>query len=150
MKEEFYRIGELALKSGVTIRTMRYYEELGLLSSNKRTRGGQRTYNNSDFVYIKRIKELQVLGFSLEEIGKIISLKESDDRGESRKTELLLGYKRKKEEAELKIEKLKTYTAELEWHIKQLQEVEDFQSCPGSLCASCEYKKHCHLAIETK
>jgi Predicted transcriptional regulators len=77
MKAEYYRIGELAEKSGVTIRTIRYYEEMGLLHSKTRTRGGQRTYANSDFVYIKRIKELQVLGFSLEEIKKSFRLKEA-------------------------------------------------------------------------
>ncbi len=150
MKEEFYRIGELAAKSGVTIRTIRYYEELGLLASKRRTRGGQRTYTNSDFVYIKRIKELQVLGFSLEEIKKIIELKGTDEKGEVRKRELLLAYEKKIIEAKARREKLEEYIKELEWHIKQLKEVEDFQSCPGSLCKACEYKKHCQFAIESK
>lgn len=150
MKEEFYRIGELAEKSGVTIRTIRYYEELGLLSSKRRTRGGQRTYTNSDFIYIKRIKELQVLGFSLEEIKKIIALKDDDERGDARKRELLTAYEKKLDDAKLKKEKLNEYIKELEWHINQLNGVEDFRSCPGTLCKACEYKKHCQFAIESK
>lgn len=150
MKEEYYRIGELAKKSGVTIRTIRYYEELGLLSSKKRTRGGQRTYTNLDFVYIKRIKELQVLDFTLEEIGKIIALKDLDERGDIRKRELLNAYEKKLEEAKKRREKISEYIRELDWHIKQLNEVKDFQSCPGSLCRECEYKRHCQLAISDK
>jgi hypothetical protein len=62
----------------------------------------------------------------------------------------LSGYENKLGEALKKKEKLEEYISELNWHIRQLKEVEDFQSCPGSLCRSCEYRKHCQLAISDK
>ncbi|MDX9810719.1 MAG: MerR family transcriptional regulator, partial [Sphaerochaetaceae bacterium] len=69
-----YRIGHLAEQAGVTVRTVRYYESLGLLKTQGRTNGGQRYYTDADLVYLKRILQLKKLGLSLEEIGNIIKM----------------------------------------------------------------------------
>lgn len=69
-----YRIGELAAKVGLTERTIRYYEERGLLDSVKRLDGGQRTYTDDDVRRLKFIQKLKVLGLSLAEMQELETL----------------------------------------------------------------------------
>jgi DNA-binding transcriptional MerR regulator len=71
------RIGEVALEAGVTTRTLRYYQELGLLDPGQ-SPGGNRRYSEADVVRLKRILELRdVMGFDLERIRAILA---SEDR----------------------------------------------------------------------
>lgn len=63
-----YRIGELAQRIGLTERTIRYYEELGLLDSVKRQGGGQRVYTDDDVRRLRFIQKLKMLGLSLQEM----------------------------------------------------------------------------------
>ena len=63
-----YRIGELAAKVGMTERTIRYYEELGLLESVKRLDGGVRVYTDDDVRRLKYIGKLKMLGLTLQEM----------------------------------------------------------------------------------
>ena len=63
-----YRIGELAAKVGLTERTIRYYEELGLLESVKRLEGGVRVYTDDDVRRLKYIGKLKMLGLTLQEM----------------------------------------------------------------------------------
>jgi DNA-binding transcriptional MerR regulator len=69
-----YRIGELASKVGVTERTIRYYEERGLLESVKRLDGGQRVYTDDDVRRLKFIQKLKVLGLTLAEMQELETL----------------------------------------------------------------------------
>jgi len=143
-----YRIGEIAKESGVTVRTVRYYDELGLLKSSEKTGGGQRVFSATDAVYIKRILELKALGFSLEEIRGIIKLGSSDKTGELRRNALLKSYREKLGETEGRIKKLKALSDELRWHVLQLEGAgEGFQECPGRLCESCSFRKRCSFAL---
>jgi DNA-binding transcriptional MerR regulator len=66
-----YRIGELAATVGTTERTIRYYEELGLLDSVKRLDGGTRVYTDDDVRRLKFIRKLKVLGLSLQEMHEL-------------------------------------------------------------------------------
>ena len=63
-----YRIGEVAAKVALTERTIRYYEELGLLDSVKRLDGGTRVYTDDDVRRLRFIRKLKVLGLSLQEM----------------------------------------------------------------------------------
>src|SRR5438270_9156845 len=69
-----YRIGELSAKVGLTERTIRYYEERGLLESVKRLDGGQRVYTDDDVRRLKFIQKLKVLGLSLDEMQELETL----------------------------------------------------------------------------
>ncbi len=69
-----FRIGELAAKVGLTERTIRYYEERGLLESVKRLDGGQRVYTDDDVRRLKFIQKLKVLGLSLAEMQELETL----------------------------------------------------------------------------
>ena len=63
-----YRIGELASRVGLTERTIRYYEELGLLESVKRLDGGVRVYTDDDVRRLRYIRKLKTLGLTLQEM----------------------------------------------------------------------------------
>ena len=69
-----YRIGELASRVGMTERTIRYYEELGLLESVKRLEGGVRVYTDDDVRRLRYIKKLKTLGLSLQEMLELENL----------------------------------------------------------------------------
>src|ERR1041384_2530378 len=66
-----YRIGEPASRLKLTERTIRYYEELGLLDSVKRLDGGTRVYTDDDVRRLKFIRKLKVLGLSLQEMHEL-------------------------------------------------------------------------------
>lgn len=71
--ERFFLIGEAAERTGLTQRTIRYYEELGLLSPPSRTHGDFRLFSPGDLDRLKEISRLKnLLGFSLAEIRKIV------------------------------------------------------------------------------
>jgi MerR family transcriptional regulator, repressor of the yfmOP operon len=63
-----YRIGELAERLGLTERTIRYYEELGLLESVKRLEGGTRVYTDDDVRRLRFVQKLKMLGLTLQEM----------------------------------------------------------------------------------
>ncbi|MHB8339904.1 MAG: MerR family transcriptional regulator [Mycobacteriales bacterium] len=68
------RIGEVAARVGVSTRTLRYYEELGILAPSGYTSGGERRYQAPDLARLERILELKdVLGMNLEEIRGLLS-----------------------------------------------------------------------------
>ena len=73
------QIGLVAQESGVPIKTIRYYEELGLLKASKRTEGGFRLFDSDVFVRLNFIKRAQSLGLSLLEIKGFLDV---HDQGE--------------------------------------------------------------------
>jgi MerR family transcriptional regulator, copper efflux regulator len=66
------KIGELSAQSGVSIKTIRYYEELGLLKAIDRTEGHFRLFETNTVTRLIFIKRLQSLGLSLQEIGECL------------------------------------------------------------------------------
>lgn len=65
------QIGELAKQLNITTRTIRYYEEIGLMGATERLGGGTRTYNVDDVLRLKFILKLKQLGISLKEIQEL-------------------------------------------------------------------------------
>ena len=68
-------IGAVAKKSGVNLQTIRYYERRGLLTPDSRSEAGYRLYAPEVVKIIRFIKNAQELGFSLEEIGRLLRLR---------------------------------------------------------------------------
>lgn len=66
--KQFWKIGELAAKTGLSVRTLHYYEELGLLKPDYRTRGSHRLYGEDDVARLQQVVSLKQLGFPLERI----------------------------------------------------------------------------------
>ncbi len=76
-----YTIEQVATRTGLTKRTLRYYEEVGLLPPTGRTEGNYRLYCEDDIQRLERIKKLrELLGFSLADIRKL--LEAEDERGQ--------------------------------------------------------------------
>ncbi|MBP7342567.1 MAG: MerR family transcriptional regulator [Deltaproteobacteria bacterium] len=71
MSEEFTSIGELSKQLDMSQRTIRYYEEIGLLNSIKRVEGGRRIYTDADFRRLKLIKRLKMMGMTLSEMQEL-------------------------------------------------------------------------------
>lgn len=95
----FYSIEQVAALTGLTKRTLRYYEEVGLLPPTDRTEGNYRRYSDEDVRRLERIKRLRdLLGFALADIREI--LEAEDERG------LLQEAYRHESEAEAKIAQL--------------------------------------------
>ncbi|WP_255316485.1 MerR family transcriptional regulator [Nesterenkonia sp. Act20] len=67
-------IGELAERTGLSLRTIRHYGDIGLLPATSRTEGGFRVYTEADQARLQRINYLKPLGFSLEEIAEVVGL----------------------------------------------------------------------------
>ncbi len=70
-------IGELARQTGVNIRTIRYYESVGLLAEPPRTSGNQRVYNGSHRRRLSFIRHARDMGFSMEAIRDLLRLAEA-------------------------------------------------------------------------
>ncbi|MHB8764817.1 MAG: MerR family transcriptional regulator [Deferrisomatales bacterium] len=64
-------IGELARRTGLTPRTIRYYEDLGLLGSVARVEGGRRVYTEEDLRRLKFVRRLKILGLTLDEMREL-------------------------------------------------------------------------------
>ncbi|HMD46912.1 MAG TPA: MerR family transcriptional regulator [Acidimicrobiales bacterium] len=74
------RIGEMAERTGVSERTLRYYEEIGLLVPAGHSPGGSRRYGMAQVARVTRIRELQqLLGLNLEEIRTVLSAEDRLD-----------------------------------------------------------------------
>jgi DNA-binding transcriptional MerR regulator len=77
VEERPLRIGELAERVGVTPRTIRYYEELGLLGGAERAKGAHRLYTEADVARLSELIRLRdLLGLSLEEL---VTLAEAEE-----------------------------------------------------------------------
>lgn len=145
-KEKHYRIGELARKANVTARTVRYYEDLGLLKTNGRSEGGQRVYTDMDLVYLMRIMQLKGYGLSLEEISRIVRLGFEDSTGEKRRMELMAQYQNLISKEKEVIRNHEELLRQLEWNLSQLQNSKDaFRKCPGPACEDCDIRDSCMI-----
>ena len=66
-----YRIGEIGKLLDLSTRTIRYYEEIGLLNTVKRIEGGRRIFTDEDLRRLRFIKKLKLLGLSLGEMAEL-------------------------------------------------------------------------------
>jgi DNA-binding transcriptional MerR regulator len=66
------KVGMLAKRAGLTVRTLHHYDEIGLVSPSGRTRSGHRMYADADVDRLQRVLSLRQLGLSLEQIGELL------------------------------------------------------------------------------
>jgi DNA-binding transcriptional MerR regulator len=79
--DSLFTIEQVSARTGLTKRTLRYYEEVGLLPPTGRTEGNYRRYNEEDIQRLERIKKLRdLLGFSLADIREVLNAE--DERGQ--------------------------------------------------------------------
>jgi DNA-binding transcriptional MerR regulator len=138
------QIGEVAKKTGVSLRTIRYYEELNLISPMSRSRGGFRLYDRDIPSRIRLILSLQELELSLKEIKTLMALKDDDKtRGEVAKT-LLSRLKNHCAEAEKKRAIYQSIIRDFDEGMKILNDCQD--------CTRSHKEPHCgkHKVFEAE
>lgn len=74
------QIGELARQLGITTRTIRYYEEIGLMGKNDRAGGSTRSFNKNDILRLKFILKMKGMGISLKEIQELSEIFDINDQ----------------------------------------------------------------------
>lgn len=119
------RIGELAEQAGVTPRTIRYYEGLGLLGPSEREGQGFRYYTETELTRLQKIDALKQLGLSLEEIGEVIPLYCEDPTGIRSKRRVLEILKAQLHETDDKIAALQRFRDEIQSNIDLFQQFID-------------------------
>lgn len=85
-----YSVGEVARLTGVTVRTLHHYDEIGLLSPSGRTAAGYRQYSEADLERLQQILTYRELGFPLEEIAEIVADPRADALTHLRRQHALL------------------------------------------------------------
>jgi DNA-binding transcriptional MerR regulator len=116
-QEQVFSISELAAMFDISSRTIRYYEEVGLLASeNRESLSKQRTYTNHERRRLKLILRGKKLGFSLQEIKEMIDLYESNPEGEGEKRKIIEFADRKLGEIEEQILQLQLLKADILAH----------------------------------
>jgi DNA-binding transcriptional MerR regulator len=68
------QIGEVAEQTGLSLRTIRYYEEVGLVTPSSRTAGGFRLYSEIDVARLRLIRRMKPLDLSLEEMKDVLAV----------------------------------------------------------------------------
>ena len=134
------QIGEIARRAAVSIRTVRYYEETGLLSPSSSTSGGIRLYTARDANRLIFIRRLKTLGLSIKEIGLCMGAisPDSTHRARVKTTHRLLTMQREK--LEKQIAELTGMRDEIE---TSLEKIAKCMGCAAKGCpARCPNREH--------
>ncbi|HEX9134429.1 MAG TPA: MerR family transcriptional regulator [Ktedonobacteraceae bacterium] len=134
--QSLFTIEQVAARTGLTKRTLRYYEEVGLLAPTDRTEGNYRRYSEADIQRLERIKKLRdLLGFSLADIRKL--LEAEDERG------LIKVAYRHETEAGAKISQLDRADELIRSQLHLIeQKIEGLEQMRSTLLAKLEHHKH--------
>ncbi len=137
-------IGQAAAASGVSAKMIRHYEELGLLPAARRTESGYRQYDSADVQSLRFIRHSRDLGFSLAEIGQLLSLWRDRGRPSREVKALAQGHL---EELNRKLQELQAMKATLE-HLVHCCKGNDRPECPilDELAAPSS-KHHAHAGV---
>jgi MerR family transcriptional regulator, copper efflux regulator len=80
-RDGLLQIGQVAERTGLSLRTIRFYEENGLVVPTARSDGGFRLYSDADVARLEVVKRMKPLGFSLEEMQQLLTLLADLDAG---------------------------------------------------------------------
>ncbi len=110
------RIGDVAKQVGMTVEAVRFYERQGLLPKPPRTEAGYRIYADADLRRLQFIRQAKRLGFSLQEIVRILRLRE---RGHCPCEEVIETLERHLRETEDQLQRLQAFRDEIAGTLKQ-------------------------------
>jgi MerR family copper efflux transcriptional regulator len=119
-------IGQVAKKSGVSAKTIRYYESIGLIPEASRTESGYRTYSDKDVETLSFIHFSRNLGFSVKDVSRLLDLWRDQKRASADVKKLALSHI---EEVDRKIDELKKIRDTLT-HLTKRCHGDDRPDCP--------------------
>lgn len=119
-------IGAAARQSGVSAKTIRYYESVGLIAPADRTAGGYRVYDRRDVETLRFVQRARSLGFSVEEVGSLLALWQDRQRSSAEVKALA---RRRVEEIDRKIAELTEMRATLT-HLMERCHGDERPDCP--------------------
>ena len=125
MTNSTYKISDIAILTGLSADTLRYYEKIKLLQPVSRTPGGVRQYNDRDLSRLRFIQRAQKMNFSLAEIGKLLKMREDPQHARDEIRSLTA---HKLDEVESHLEELTTLRNELQLLLNLCRGSED--GCP--------------------
>lgn len=143
IKYRMMKIGEVSTASGMGIEALRFYERSGLLGSPARSVSGYRLYDDGVLERLAFIKKAQMLGFSLDEIRRIIS---DALKGTSPCDEVREIVRQRLTELDTRLLELKRYRKEL---AQALNEWDEVGSAPGHICGLIETTEFITPSLET-
>jgi MerR family transcriptional regulator, aldehyde-responsive regulator len=114
------KIGEFSKKTGLSIHTIRYYENIGLMKKNPKDKSGHREYSEYDIEWARFISCLKATEMPLEKILNFIKLRE---KGDSTMSERLSIMKEQREKMEKNISLLNTHLAHIDYKIKNFENI---------------------------
>ena len=126
------KIGEVSKQSGIGVEALRFYEKSGLLERPSRTESGYRVYGAEVLERLAFIRRAQVLGFSLEEIRRVI---EERRAGQSPCAEVREVVRRRLSELDERMAEMRRYRKELAAALAEWDEAGD---TPGHVCGLIE------------
>ncbi|MFT4539264.1 MAG: MerR family copper efflux transcriptional regulator [Planctomycetota bacterium] len=124
--DELIKIGDFARLANTNLRTLRYYEELGLLIPAKRSAGGFRYYRPSDVNRVRMIHDLQTLGLQLDRIGELMLRPDPDAESSSRVRQLEAALTEQKSIIEQRVEALLNQRDQID---KAMQRLGNCRTC---------------------
>jgi MerR family copper efflux transcriptional regulator len=86
---DLVQIGQVAERTGLSLRTIRFYEENGLVVPTARSEGGFRLYSEADVARLQVVKRMKPLGFTLEEMQELLALLHDLEHASAGRSELL-------------------------------------------------------------
>jgi MerR family Zn(II)-responsive transcriptional regulator of zntA len=138
------QIGELARRVGLTTRTIRYYEELGIIEPEERSSGGFRLYSEEQARRLEIIQSLKALGFELDRIRALFELKNRAATGGDLAMAVVDALLQQQERIDARLEEYRRMQA------ANRRAIEILQGCTGCArrlgerdCRACEvYQRH--------
>ncbi len=123
-QKDFLKIGEIAQLAGLSVNSVRQYEQRGLLKTSARSEAGHRLYSQEEVVQLQFIKRANLSGLTLAEVKDLLALVDKGERGENlpRVNEVL---EEKIQEAEQKMEEISAFRESLFIYLRRFKENED-------------------------
>jgi DNA-binding transcriptional MerR regulator len=120
---DLHQIGEVAKRVGLSLRTVRYYEEVGLITPEMRTDGGFRLYTDENIARLLGIMQMKPLAFSVEEMREVLDARDvlaSRDSNASKRQEAAARLREFARYAEKRCTKMRKHLAAGEELVEQL------------------------------
>lgn len=143
--QELLKIGDFARLADTNLRTLRYYEELGLLAPAGRSQGGFRFYRRTDINRVQMIRDLQELGLHLDRIRGLISARQA---GEAREAFLDRVRQALEEQDRMLVERVKALEAQRTKVGLALRKIGECGRCSHSPAADNNFCEPCSLTGE--